>query len=105
MTIILHTEGRTLIWIALCPDTNEPMGSVSLTIEDISVKLNSALVKEEYRGKGVYRQLFNCRQEYINTNFKGYLAYGWFKDNTIKNAVHNGFEVGENCTYASKTIY
>ena len=58
-------------WVALHDD--KAVGWNSLIFESYdTIKFANAFVEEEYRGKGIYRMLWDERWKYCEENFKGW---------------------------------
>jgi GNAT superfamily N-acetyltransferase len=90
-------------WIAVIDD--EVVGHIYMKLEkDNNIKFLDAWVHPDHRRKGIYRNLWETRWNYVNENYKGYLIYAWCKDNSLPLLLEKGFESGETVTYVEKKI-
>ena len=90
-------------WIAT--NDNEVVGHIFMKIEnDNRIKFLDAWVDENHRRKGIFRQLWDKRWEYVNDHYKGYLVYAWCKESSLPLLIEKGFNGGESCIYVEKKI-
>lgn len=90
-------------WIAT--NDNEVVGHIFMKIEnDNRIKFLDAWVDENHRRKGIFRQLWDKRWEYVNEHYKGYLVYAWCKQSSLPLLIEKGFNGGESCIYVEKKI-
>ena len=90
-------------WIAT--NDNEVVGHIFMKIEnDNRIKFLDAWVDENHRRKGVFRQLWDKRWEYVNEHYKGYLVYAWCKESSLPLLIEKGFNGSESCIYVEKKI-
>ena len=90
-------------WIAIL--NNECVGNVHLQIEpNKNIKLLDAWVHEDHRRKGIFRQLWDKRWEFIQQNYKGYKTYAWCKPMSLPLLLEKSFKAGETCVYVEKVI-
>ena len=90
-------------WIAT--NDNDVVGHIFMKIEnDNRIKFLDAWVDENHRRKGVFRQLWDTRWEYVNEHYKGYLVYAWCKESSLPLLIEKGFNGGESCIYVEKKI-
>ena len=90
-------------WIAT--NDNEVVGHIFMKIEnDNRIKFLDAWVDENHRRKGIFRQLWDTRWEYVNEHYKGYLVYAWCKQSSLPLLIEKGFNGGESCIYVEKKI-
>lgn len=90
-------------WIAL--NNEEVIGHIYMKVEkEEKIKFLDAWVHPEWRRKGVYRNLWETRWNYVNENYKGYLIYAWCKDSSLPLLTEKGFRKGEVVTYVEKKI-
>ena len=90
-------------WIAT--NDNEVIGHIFMKIEnDNRIKFLDAWVDENHRRKGIFRQLWDTRWEYVNEHYKGYLVYAWCKESSLPLLIEKGFNGGESCIYVEKKI-
>ena len=84
---------------------DEVVGHIYMKIEkDNKIKFLDAWVHPDHRRKGIYRNLWETRWNYVNENHKDHLIYAWCKDNSLPLLVENGFEIGDIVTYVEKKI-
>jgi len=102
--IYIPSNARDLhSWAAILND--ECIGNVHLQLEsNQKIKLLDAWVHEDHRRKGIFRQLWDKRWEFIQQNYKGYKIYAWCKPMSLPLLLEKGFESGDNCVYVEKTI-
>ena len=90
-------------WVAT--NDNQVVGHIFMKIEnDNRIKFLDAWVDENHRRKGIFRQLWNKRWEYVNEHYKGYLVYAWCKESSLPLLIEKGFNGGESCIYVEKKI-
>ena len=90
-------------WVAV--NDNQVVGHIFMKIEnDNRIKFLDAWVDENHRRKGIFRQLWNKRWEYVNEHYKGYLVYAWCKESSLPLLIEKGFNGGESCIYVEKKI-
>lgn len=90
-------------WLAL--DNDIIIGHISMRVEvDKKIKFLDAWVHPDYRRRGVYKNLFQHRLQYVSQNYTGYTIYAWCKNNSLPYLLENGFTCGEICTYVEKII-
>lgn len=103
---IIHLKpnsGDIETWIAL--EEGSVIGHIYMKIESgKKIKFLDAWVDENWRRKGVWRSLWDCRWDYVNKNYSGYLVYAWCKEGSLPLLVEKGFSVGETCYYVEKEI-
>lgn len=93
----------TETWIAIC-DGNI-VGHIYMQKEaDNKIKFLDAFVHSDYRRRGIYRQLWDIRWEYVNKKYRGWKIYAWCKDGTLPLLIERGFSTGEICTYVEYII-
>jgi predicted GNAT family acetyltransferase len=103
--VFLSTNSQNIkSWIAL-NEESEAIGHIFMSIEpNKKIKFLDSWVQEDYRGKGVYRKMWETRWEYVRENYKGFLVYAWCKSNSLSLLLEKGFKEGEIVTYVEKTI-
>lgn len=90
-------------WVAT--NDNQVVGHIFMKIEnDNRIKFLDAWVDENHRRKGIFRQLWDTRWEYVNEHYKGYLVYAWCKQSSLPLLIEKGFNGGESCIYVEKKI-
>ncbi len=103
---ILHLKPNTQdieTWIAI--SGSEVVGHIYMKIENEKrIKFLDAWVHPDWRRKGIYRNLWEKRWDYVNENYKGHIVYAWCKDNSLPLLKEKGFDIGEVCTYVEKSI-
>jgi hypothetical protein len=103
---IIHLKSNSQdieTWVALVGD--EVVGHIYMKIEpDNKIKFLDAWVDENWRRKGIWRELWDTRWNYVNENYGGYLVYAWCKESSLPLLVEKGFKTGETCHYVEKMI-
>ena len=90
-------------WAAIL--NNECVGNIHLQIEpNNKIKFLDAWVHKNYRRKGIFRQLWDIRWEFVQQHYKNYKAYAWCKPMSLPLLIEKGFEEGDNCVYVEKII-
>ncbi len=69
-----------------------------------TLKFEDAFVDPDYRGKGIYRKLWDTRWEYVTKNFKGMKVIAYCKPITVGFYEEKGFEEVHKITLVEKTI-
>jgi len=90
-------------WIAHV--NNTCVGHIHMHVEaNQRIKFLDAWVHNEYRRKGIYRNLWDTRWQYVLSNYKGYTIYAWCKPMSLPLLLEKGFIKGDNCVYVENTI-
>ncbi len=69
-----------------------------------TIKFMDAWVHEDYRRKGIFRELWDTRWGFVQQHYKGYKAYAWCKPMSLPLLLEKGFIEGDNCVYVEKII-
>jgi len=72
--------------------------------DDNKIKFLDAWVHADHRRKGIFRQLWEARWEYVQDRYKGWTVYAWCKEGSLPLLLEKGFEPGEITTYVEKTV-
>ena len=102
-----HTPGpqrhSSCGWVAII--NKKEVGWINMSFLPNNVlKFEDAFVLPNYRGRGIYRKLWDTRWEYVNTHFKDSTAYAWCKPTSLPLLVEKGFIEGDTCVYVEKKI-
>lgn len=90
-------------WVAIID--NQVVGHIFMKIDTNNrVKFLDAWVHNEHRRKGIYRQLWETRWDYVREHYKGYTVYAWCKNASLPLLVEKGFTTGEIATYVEYNI-
>ena len=90
-------------WIAIVDDKEVGWCNMSFLPEN-TIKFEDAFVHPDYRGKGIYRKLWDTRWKYVTKNFKGKRVIAYCKPITVKFYEEKGFEEVHKITLVEKTI-
>ena len=105
--IVAHTHSRDFLgWVAMTED-DQAVGWVNLTFQkDNVIKFQDAFVSPEFRGRGIYKLLWDSRMQWVNDNYsgKGYIVESWCKQTSIGQFINQDFTVGETATRVFKEI-
>jgi GNAT superfamily N-acetyltransferase len=72
--------------------------------ENKKIKFLDAWVHQDHRRKGVFRELWEARWQYVSEKYKGHVVYAWCKPASLPLLIEKGFDAGDICTYVEKTI-
>ena len=90
-------------WIAHLEDIC--VGHIHMLIEsEQRIKFLDAWVHEEHRRKGIFRNLWNIRWEFVSKNYKGFKTYAWAKPMSLPLLLEKGFIPGDSSVYVEKEI-
>ena len=90
-------------WIA--HENDLCIGHIHMSIESNNrLKFLDAWVHENHRRKGIYRNLWNTRWQYVNEHYKGWNAYAWCKPMSLPLLLEKGFTTGDSTIYVEKEI-
>lgn len=92
-------------WIAHA--SNTCVGHIHMQVEaNKRIKFLDAWVHTEHRRKGLYRQLWDIRWDFIHRDkeYKGCTVYAWCKPESLPLLLGNGFTKGDTCVYVEKEI-
>lgn len=90
-------------WVAIID--NQVVGHIFMKIDtDNRIKFLDAWVHDEHRRKGIYRQLWETRWDYVKEHYKGHTVYAWCKNSSLPLLVEKGFTAGEIVTYVEYNI-
>jgi GNAT superfamily N-acetyltransferase len=100
----LKSNGQRIeTWIAMF--NGEIVGHIYMEREENKkIKFLDAWVHPEHRRKGIFRELWEARWQYVSEKYKGYTAYAWCKPASLPLLIEKGFDAGDICTYVEKTI-
>ena len=99
----MHAQ-QQLGWLAIL--NGKTIGHIFMKEEpNKRLKFLDAWVSEDYRRKGVFRNLWNARWDYVKENYEGYVVYAWCKPESLPLLLEKGFEPGEECVYVEKKLY
>ena len=90
-------------WVAIIDDKEVGWCNMSFLPHN-TLKFEDAFVDPDYRGKGIYRKLWDTRWEYVNKNFKGMKVIAYCKPITVSFYEEKGFEEVHKITLVEKTI-
>jgi hypothetical protein len=83
--------------------TQEIAGKCSFKIREGNIiRYQDAYVNDSHRQKGIYGQLFDARQTYVNENYPNYKVEAFCRDTTVEKFKKNGFEVKGNLYLVEK---
>ena len=90
-------------WVAM--NDNKEVGWCNMSfLPHNTLKFEDAYVDPDYRGKGIYRKLWDTRWEYVTKNFKGMKVIAYCKPITVGFYEEKGFEEVHKITLVEKTI-
>lgn len=90
-------------WIAL--HDSKAIGWNSLIFESYdTIKFANAFVEEEYRGKGIFKKLWDVRWEYCQQHFKGWNVVSYCLPTTVDFYREKGWEEKATSTLMVSTI-
>ena len=90
-------------WVAIIDDKEVGWCNMSFLPHN-TIKFEDAFVDPDYRGKGIYRKLWDTRWEYVTKNFKGMKVIAYCKPITVGFYEEKGFEEVHKITLVEKTI-
>tara|TARA_B100000925_G_C21892367_1_gene423417 strand:+ start:33 stop:374 length:342 start_codon:yes stop_codon:yes gene_type:complete len=90
-------------WVAIIDDKEVGWCNMSFLPHN-TLKFEDAFVDPDYRGKGIYRKLWDTRWEYVTKNFKGMKVIAYCKPITVGFYEEKGFEEVHKITLVEKTI-
>ena len=90
-------------WVAIVDDKEIGWCNMSFLPHN-TLKFEDAFVHPDYRGKGIYRKLWDTRWEYVTKNLKGKKVIAYCKPITVKFYKEKGFEEVHKITLVEKTI-
>ena len=90
-------------WVAIVDDKEVGWCNMSFLPHN-TLKFEDAYVDPDYRGKGIYRKLWDTRWEYVTKNFKGMKVIAYCKPITVGFYEEKGFEKVHKITLVEKTI-
>ena len=80
-------------------------GHIHMQIEpNKTIKFMDAWVHENYRRKGIFRQLWDTRWEFVSKDYEGYKVYAWCKPMSLPLLLEKGFHEGDTCVYVERII-
>ena len=90
-------------WVAIIDDKEVGWCNMSFLPHN-TLKFEDAFVDPDYRGRGIYRKLWDTRWEYVTKNFKGMKVIAYCKPITVGFYEEKGFEEVHKITLVEKTI-
>ena len=88
-------------WVAICDGKEVGWCNMSF-LHDNVLKLEDSFVHPDYRGRGIYRMLWNKRIDYINTHLSHYKLIAYCKPTTLEFFKKQGFTEKEIITLVEK---
>ena len=100
----LKSNGQRIeTWIAML--NGDIVGHIYMEREENKkIKFLDAWVHQDHRRKGIFRELWEARWQYVSEKYKGYIVYAWCKPTSLPLLIEKGFDAGDICTYVEKTI-
>ena len=89
-------------WVAMCEGKEIGWCNMTFLPNDV-LKFEDAFVHPDYRGKGVYKILWNRRMDYINAHLSHYKLMAYCKPTTLDFYKKQGFIEKEIITLVEKT--
>ena len=90
-------------WVAIIDSKEVGWCNMSFLPNNV-LKFEDAYVHPNFRGKGIYRKLWNTRWEYVSKAYKGMRVISYCKPSTYKFYIDKGFEAKEVITLVEKII-
>ena len=88
-------------WIAICDGKEVGWCNMSF-LPDNTLKFEDSFVHPDYRGRGIYKMLWNKRMDYYNAHLTHYKIISYCKPTTLKHFLNNGFTIKENITLVER---
>ena len=90
-------------WVAIID--GKEVGWVNMSFKpDNTLKFEDAFVHPDYRGKGIYRKLWDTRWEYVSEHYKGWKVVAYCKPPSIGLYKEKQFTIVENVVLVEKVI-
>jgi len=90
-------------WIAIVD--NKEVGWINMSfLPNNTLKFEDAFVHLDYRGRGIYRQLWNRRWNYVNSFCKGMKIIAYCKPTTLDFYIQQGFKELHTISLVEKQI-
>lgn len=77
-------------WVALCDHKEVGWCNMSFLPEGV-IKYEDSFVHPDYRGKGIYKKLYEARDNYVTMLFKGSKIISYCKPATLEFFLKRGF--------------
>ena len=90
-------------WVAVCDKQEIGWCNMSF-LPDKVIKYENSFVLPEFRGKGIYKMLFEKRDNYVNSHLKGYKIISYCKPTTLEFFKKRGFVEKEIITLVEKYV-
>ena len=90
-------------WIAVVDNKEVAWCNMSFLPEN-TLKFEDAFVLPDYRGRGIYRKLWDIRWEYVNKNLKGMKIIAYCKPITVDFYQEKGFKEVHKITLMEKML-
>ena len=68
------------------------------------LKFLDAWVHPDYRGEGLFSQLWEISWKYVLDTYSDYTVYAWCKHTTLPLLIEKGFRAGDVCTYVERKV-
>jgi GNAT superfamily N-acetyltransferase len=88
-------------WVAICDEKEVGWCNMSF-LPDGVIKYEDSFVHSDYRGRGIYRMLYEARDNYVTTLFKGSKIISYCKPITVEFFKKRGFIEKEIITLVEK---
>ena len=90
-------------WIAIVDNKEVAWCNMSFLPEN-TLKFEDAFVLPDYRGRGIYRKLWDTRWEYVNKNLKDMKIIAYCKPITVNFYQEKGFKEVHKITLMEKML-
>ncbi len=91
---IVEVDKSVILFLAIDILSSEVIGKCAFKIRKNNlIRYQDAFIEKENRGKGIYKQLFNAREKYINDYYPNYIIESYCKKSTLHLFKNKGFSI------------
>ena len=97
---------HSYLWVGCIMHNNKEIGWCNLIFptREYTVKYEDSFVHPDYRGRGIYKMLFERRENYVESHLKGWKIISYCKPTTLDFFKKRGFIEKEIITLVEKTV-
>ena len=90
---IVEVDKSVILFLAI-DISSEVIGKCAFKIRKNNlIRYQDAFIEKVNRGKGIYKQLFNAREKYINEYYPNFIIESYCKKSTLHFFKTNGFSI------------
>tara|TARA_A100001011_G_scaffold318122_1_gene337775 strand:+ start:396 stop:749 length:354 start_codon:yes stop_codon:yes gene_type:complete len=91
---IVEVDKSVILFLAIDMSSSEVVGKCAFKVrKNNSIRYQDAFIEKINRGKGIYKQLFNTREKYVQENYPNFIIESYCNKSTLHYFKSNGFSI------------